>query len=56
MISYEKMVRKGSLKLRIMGEIIQKNSNEDWIKKLCQEHEDNMIRILNNACDTAYLN
>lgn len=56
MISYEKMVRKGSLKLRIMGEIIQKNSNEDWIKKLCQEHEDNMIRILNYACDTAYLN
>ena len=49
MKSYEKMVRKGSPKLRIMGEIIQKNSNEDWIKKLCQEHEDNMIRILKKA-------
>lgn len=49
MKSYEKMVKKGSLKLRIMGEIIQKNSNEDWIKKLCQEHEDNMIRILKKA-------
>lgn len=54
MKSYEKRVRKGSLKLRIMGEIIQNSSNEDWIKKLCQEHEDNMIRILKNVCDTAY--
>jgi hypothetical protein len=46
MKSYEKMVRKGSLKLRIMGEIIQNSSNEDWINILCQKHEDDMINIL----------
>jgi len=46
MKSYEKMVRKGSLKLRIMGEIIQNSSNEDWINILCQKHEDDMIKIL----------
>lgn len=55
MISYEKTVREGSLKLRIMGEIIQKDSNEDWINTLCQKHEDDMIRILKNACDTALI-
>ncbi len=46
MKTYEKMVRKGSLKLRVMGEIIQNSSNEDWINTLCQKHEDNMINIL----------
>lgn len=50
MKSYEKMVRKGSLKLRIMGEIIQNSSNEDWINTLCQKHEDNMINILKDTC------
>lgn len=55
MISYEKTVREGSLKLRIMGEIIQKDSNEDWINTLCQKHEDDMIRILKNACDTVLI-
>ena len=50
MKSYEKMVRKGSLKLRIMGEIIQHGSNEEWRNALCQEHEDDMINILKDTC------
>lgn len=50
MKSYEKMVRKGSLKLRIMGEIIQHSSNEEWRNTLCQEHEDDMINILKDTC------
>lgn len=50
MKSYEKMVRKGSLKLRIMGEIIQHGSNEEWRNTLCQEHEDDMINILKDKC------
>ena len=50
MKSYEKMVKKGSLKLRIMGHIIQNSSNEDWIKTQCQEHEYEMINILKAAC------
>ena len=50
MKSYGKMVKKGSLKLRIMGEIIQKYSNEDWIKTQCQEHESQMIELLEATC------
>lgn len=51
MKSYRKMVNKGSVKLRIMGNIIENDSNEKWIKTLCQEHEDEMINILKEACD-----
>lgn len=51
MKSYGKMVKKGSLKLRIMGEIIQECSNEDWVKTQCQEHESKMIEILETACE-----
>jgi len=47
MKSYERMVKKGSLKLRRMGEIIKtKSSNQDWRDRACQEHEKEMIRIL----------
>lgn len=53
MKSFGKMVSKGSLKLRIMGEIIQseKCSNQDWIDYKCKEHEDEMISILSEACE-----
>jgi uncharacterized protein with ParB-like and HNH nuclease domain len=50
MKSYGKMVEKGSLKLRLMGEIIQQNSNDDWIENYCKKHEEEMISILENAC------
>lgn len=46
MESYGKMVKKGSLKLRIMGDIIQNSSNEAWIDSKCQEHENEMISFL----------
>lgn len=46
----ERMVMKGSLKLRIMGSIMQESTNEDWIKTKCQEHESEMIDILKAAC------
>lgn len=48
MKSYERMVKKGSLKLRRMGEIIKEEmcSNQDWIEHACQEHEKEMISIL----------
>lgn len=47
MQSFERMVQRGSLKLRRMGEIIKtKSSNQDWIKHACQEHEKEMISIL----------
>ncbi|RHP66641.1 DUF262 domain-containing protein [Bacteroides sp. OF04-15BH] len=50
MQSYEKMIKKGSLKLRIMGDIIRNNSNESWIMNQCEEHEDEMINLLKDAC------
>lgn len=51
MKSYSKMVKKGSLKLRIMGDIIEKGSNDEWIKAQCHEHEEEMIKILDEACN-----
>lgn len=51
MKSYSKMVKKGSLKLRIMGDIIEKGSNDEWIKAQCHEHEKDMIKVLNEACN-----
>ena len=51
MKSYGKMVNKGSLKLRIMGNIIQNSSNENWIMTQCQKHEDKMINLLKEACE-----
>jgi len=46
MNSFEKMVKKGSLKLRIMGEIISKSTNQEWIEKKCREHEKEMLKLL----------
>ena len=51
MKSYGKMVKKGSLKLSIMGDIIEKGSNEKWIKAQCYEHEKEMIKILTAECE-----
>lgn len=51
MKSYGNTVKKGSLKLRIMGSIIQNSSNEVWINSKCQEHENEMISILKKACN-----
>ena len=46
MQSYAKMVEQGSLKLRIMGELIKKSSNQAWREKDCKQHEDEMIKLL----------
>lgn len=48
--SYGKFIKNGSLKLRIMGEIIEKCSNNDWIETQCQKHENEMIDLLKVAC------
>ena len=55
MQSYKKMVQKGSLKLRIMGDIIEGCSSEDWMRSGCDDHEKKMINVLeksfqNNGC------
>ena len=46
MKSYKKMVQKGSLKLRIMGDIIEGCSSKDWKQSECAKHEEDMISIL----------
>ncbi|MBF1308564.1 MAG: DUF262 domain-containing protein [Porphyromonadaceae bacterium] len=53
MKSFERMVQRGSLKLRIMGEIISKSTNQEWIEKKCREHEKEMIRLLCRALQEA---
>lgn len=50
MKSYGKTVKKGSLKLRIMGDIIEKSSNDKWIQNQCYHHEKEMLKILEDAC------
>jgi hypothetical protein len=53
MKSYKKMVQKGSLKLRIMGDIIEGSSSEKWKLSECAKHEKEMIRLLCRAVQEA---
>lgn len=53
MKSYKKMVQKGSLKLRIMGDIIEGSSSEKWRQSACAKHEKEMIRLLCRALQEA---
>lgn len=53
MKSYKKMVQKGSLKLRIMGDIIEGSSSEKWRQSACAEHEQEMIHLLCRALQKA---
>lgn len=53
MKSYKKMVQKGSLKLRIMGDIIEGSSSEKWRQSECAKHEKEMIRLLCRALQEA---
>ena len=53
MKSYKKMVQKGSLKLRIMGDIIEGGSSEKWRQSECAKHEEEMIRRLCRALQEA---
>ena len=53
MKSYKKMVQKGSLKLRIMGDIIEGSSSETWRQSECAKHEEEMISLLCEAVQEA---
>ena len=53
MKSYKKMVQKGSLKLRIMGDIIEGSSSEKWRQSACAKHEEKMISLLCEAVQEA---
>lgn len=43
---YSNIVKKGSIKLRIMGEIINESSDEEWRQGKCKEHEEEMLAVL----------
>ena len=47
------MVQKGSLKLRIMGDIIEGSSSEKWRQSACAKHEKEMISLLCEAVQEA---
>ena len=53
MKSYKKMVQKGSLKLRIMGDIIERGTSETWRLSECAKHEEEMISLLCGALQEA---
>jgi hypothetical protein len=53
MKSYKKMVQKGSLKLRIMGDIIERGTSETWRLSECAKHEEEMISLLCEAVQEA---
>ena len=46
MQTFERMVQRGSLKLRIMGNIIKGCSDRDWAEHACREHEEEMLELL----------
>lgn len=54
--TFEDMISKGSIKLRIMAEIVRKmntegvNSNKEWKEKAYKVHGNEMLEILKNAC------
>lgn len=47
---YQKMINKGSLKLRIMSKLTTENS-QLWRDNTCAEHEKEMINLLKEGCD-----
>lgn len=53
---YREHVNKGSIKLRIMGEFIndETNTNQNWKDKGCQEHQKSMLDTLTNFIGTTY--
>ena len=53
MKSYKKMVQRGSLKLRIMGDIIERGTSETWRLSECAKHEEEMISLLCEAVQEA---
>ena len=55
--TFEDMISKGSIKLRIMAEIVRNmihegnNPNKEWKESAYEEHGNEMLEILRNACE-----
>ena len=52
--TFEKMISKGSLKLRLMSKLTTvndgTNASQNWKDNACREHEEEMIKILKDSC------
>ena len=52
--TYTDMIAKGSLKLRLMSKMTEKNGNQAaslyWKDTLCKQHEEKMLNLLQEAC------
>ena len=52
--TFEKMISKGSLKLRLMSKLTTvnngTNASQNWKDNACREHEKEMIDILKDSC------
>ena len=52
--TFDEMIAKGSIKLRIMSELTKKHGNQTasayWKNEMCKKHEEEMIKILKNDC------
>lgn len=45
--TFKDMIKKGSLKLRIMSEMTQGiNASQQWKEKICAQHEEKMLALL----------
>ncbi len=47
--TYGQMIEKGSLKLRVMSELTKDDAK--WKNQVCEEHEKEMLNLLQNACN-----
>ena len=56
--TFRDMIAKGSLKLRIMSDLTEKKGDKAaslcWKETIYKQHEDEMIRILKEACNIAF--
>ena len=53
--TYRDMISKGSLKLRLMSDLTEKNGDQPanlyWKETLCKKHGDDMLQMLRDACE-----
>lgn len=52
--TYKDFIAKGSLKLREMSKILDNCTAEEWCTKACEEHEKDMIDILNKDLSSKF--
>lgn len=49
--TYEQMIQKGSLKLRLMSSLTKNDA--EWKTTVCNEHEEKMLTLLKSECNVS---